>query len=41
MLAATTGELSFGYLNDKSEVKPGPGTTDRHPLPVIADAHHR
>ena len=27
MLAATTGELSFGYLNDKSEVKPGPGTT--------------
>ena len=27
MLAATTGELSFGYLNDKSEVKAGPGTT--------------
>ena len=27
MLAATTGELSFGYLNEKSEVKPGPGTT--------------
>ncbi len=27
MLAATTGELSFGYLNDKSDVKPGPGTT--------------
>jgi pilus assembly protein CpaB len=28
MLAATTGELSFGYLNDKSDVKPGPGTTN-------------
>jgi len=28
MLAATTGELSFGYLNDKSEVRPGPGTTN-------------
>lgn len=27
MLAATTGELSFGYLNEKSNVKPGPGTT--------------
>lgn len=27
MLAATTGELSFGYLNDKSKVQPGPGTT--------------
>ncbi len=27
MLAATTGELSFGYLNDKSEIKAGPGTT--------------
>lgn len=28
MLASTTGELSFGYLNDKSEVRPGPGTTN-------------
>jgi len=28
LLAATTGELSFGYLNDKSEVRPGPGTTN-------------
>ena len=27
MLAATTGELSFGYLNEKSKVAPGPGTT--------------
>ena len=27
MLAATTGELSFGYLNDKSKVQAGPGTT--------------
>jgi len=28
MLASTTGELSFGYLNDKSVVRPGPGTTN-------------
>jgi len=28
MLASTTGELSFGYLNEKSEVRPGPGTTN-------------
>ncbi|HET6651218.1 MAG TPA: Flp pilus assembly protein CpaB [Nocardioides sp.] len=27
LLAATTGELSFGYLNDKSKVQAGPGTT--------------
>ena len=27
MLATRTGELSFGYLNDKSEVQAGPGTT--------------
>lgn len=27
MLASTTGELSFGYLNDKSKVQAGPGTT--------------
>jgi len=27
MLAARTGELSFGYLSDKSEVQAGPGTT--------------
>ncbi len=27
MLATTTGELSFGYLNDKSKVQAGPGTT--------------
>ena len=27
MLASTTGELAFGYLNEKSEVRPGPGTT--------------
>ena len=27
MLAATTGELSFGYLNDKSKVQAGAGTT--------------
>lgn len=27
LLAATTGELAFGYLNDKSDVKRGPGTT--------------
>jgi pilus assembly protein CpaB len=28
MLAAATGELAFGYLNDESEVRPGPGTTN-------------
>ena len=28
MLAATTGELAFGYLNEDSEVRPGPGTTN-------------
>lgn len=27
MLASTTGELSFGYLNDESVVQAGPGTT--------------
>ncbi len=27
MLASTTGELSFGYLSDESEVQAGPGTT--------------
>lgn len=27
MLASTTGELSFAYLNDKSKVKASPGTT--------------
>ena len=27
MLASTTGELSFAYLNDKSKVQTGPGTT--------------
>ncbi|QNN53157.1 Flp pilus assembly protein CpaB [Nocardioides mesophilus] len=27
MLASTTGALTFGYLNDKSKVKPGPGVT--------------
>lgn len=26
LLASTSGELSFGYLNDRSRVKPGPGT---------------
>lgn len=28
MLAASTGELAFGYLNEDSEVRPGPGTTN-------------
>lgn len=28
MLASATGELAFGYLNDESEVKAGPGTTN-------------
>jgi pilus assembly protein CpaB len=28
LLAASTGELSFGYLNEDSEVAPGPGTTN-------------
>jgi pilus assembly protein CpaB len=27
MLASTTGELSFAYLNDTSEIQTGPGTT--------------
>jgi len=27
MLATTTGELSFGYLNEESNVQAGPGTT--------------
>ena len=28
MLASSTGELAFGYLNEDSEVRPGPGTTN-------------
>lgn len=27
LLASTSGELSFGYLNDRSRVKAGPGTS--------------
>jgi pilus assembly protein CpaB len=27
LLAASTGELAFGYLNDESKVQAGPGTT--------------
>lgn len=27
LLAVSTGELSFGYMNDKSKVKAGPGVT--------------
>ena len=30
MFAASHGELTFGLLNDKSKVKPGPGVTAKN-----------